>query len=215
MKQLRIVSKIRSPHGGVYSWPDPLLPGSAEVVGTTWEMLVERARKQRWANGFATGLEFEKELEQAVCMRYPQECSGWDEEIPRPRQLSMLDVLNGTRVMLAHKLAGSPLESPEVAYARAQICADNHCGQNVEFHKRCGSCHDVENLVTSIIGNATTPFDSKLKSCSICGCVLKAAVWTTLAVQAKGVTDTMREQFKRVAARMEADGHIGCWKAAI
>lgn len=191
-----------------------MLPNLA-IMGTTWGMLIDKARMARYANGIPTGLAFEEEVERDLCKSYPQECLGGDPNTQPSRSLTLADVLHGTQVMVAHKLAGSALVEKEVAYSRASICASNNCGQNVEFKKRCGSCTDVEKLVKSIVGNAPTPYDSRLNSCAVCACSLKAAVWVPGDIQAIGITDAQRTQFKAIAETMKADGHTPCWKAAL
>lgn len=214
-RTLHITSTIRPPYGGVYEFKDPMLPNSDPIRCTTFEQVIRKAEQQRYANGLACGVNFVQEIEQLLCRDYPNECYNFNAELPKPRSLSITDVLHGTKVMIAHKLAGSPMVSPEEAAARAAICASNHCLQNVSYAKKCAACIDVEKLVTSIVGNASTPHDSKLNSCAVCGCALKAAVHVPLEIQAQGATDAQRETFKKIAKAMADDGYEPCWKAQV
>ncbi len=191
----------RPPYGGEYVVKDRLT--SQEFRGTHFEMLYNRIVAARKANGFPVGLAFEAEVEQWVCEDHPQECREHNPAIPRqPREIAMGALLQGTKVMLAHWLAGRPIVSKEEATRRASICIK--CRYNVPFRMPCsGWCGELLSIVERVIGGATTPHDQELKSCFICNCHLKPAVWTELDIQCKGVDEAMKKQFASVPH---------CWK---
>lgn len=210
-EKLKWVSRIRAPHGGSIHWYDPICKVTS--VGTTLDMLLQRAYEARHANGVPIGLEFEQQIEQDLCRDYPAECMGGDPRVPRRRTLDFDTVLRGTKVLLSvayeqakHTLglAESPLVEQTTADYRAMTCSK--CPMNTDFQRGCTRCQDILNLVSSIKGSKRTPYDSQLRACQICGCSTEAHVWVRLDLLAKGVTPDMQEKFK---AMNEVNG---CWK---
>lgn len=177
------------------------------IRGTTYEPLYKHFVKVRKANGHPIGLSAEDELVKMVCEKYPDECEGYDPNLPRRRKLGYRDVLNGTRVMVAHRVAGSPLVDRVETDQRAAICME--CNFNSDFDKPCGGhCPDLKALVMPITKARPLPYADKLKSCGICGCFLEAAVQLPLDIQCIGVTETQKNQFKYVTNRQGKS----CWK---
>jgi len=197
---IRLKAKNRVPYGGQYEIVDPLTGYRGRGK---FSLLVNELKEARKANGFPIGLDFEREVEGWVCEQYPQECEEHNPAIPRrPRSLTTSDVIRGTTVMLAHWLAGRPIETREEAERRASICAG--CRYNVPIQSRCGGiCAELSNIVERVVGGKGTSMDGALHSCFICGCHLRAAVWTTLDVQCKAVDGHMQSQFASVP---------NCWK---
>ena len=209
--KMKWISRIRSPYGGILYWVDPI--SKAEVKGTTYEMLMANAIAERKANGIPIGLEFEAEVEEALCRDYPQECMGADPRMPRARTLDFDTVLRGTKVLLAVAveqakhllgLAESPLVEQTSADYRAMTCAK--CEMNRSYQQGCTRCQDILKLVRQIKGTRSTPYDSQLKACQICGCSTEAHVWVRLDLLAKGVDDEMRAKFKVMGDLAH------CWK---
>lgn len=199
MKKLKARSRV--PYGGEFVTKDRLT--GIEFRGTTFEMVFNRVVASRKANGLPMGLDFATEVEGWLCEDHPSECDERNPAIPRkPRELGMADVLNGTKVMLAHFLGGSKVVSPEEAERRADICAG--CRYNVPFRTPCGGiCTELLAIVERVIKGRGTSKDASLQSCFICGCVLRAAVWTEIPIQCKGVDENMKKQFASVP---------NCWK---
>lgn len=197
----QLQSKNRIPYGGLYVVTDPLT--KSEVRAGRFDLLVRKLIDARKANGLPIGLDFESEVENWVCAAYPQECVEFNPAIPRvPREIGMGDVVRGTRVMLEHWIAGRPIEERPEAERRAEICS--RCRYNVGIRSPCGGiCAELREIVNRVIGGKGTSHDSDLGSCSICRCELKSAVWTTLEIQCKGVTEDMKKQFTSVPE---------CWK---
>lgn len=93
--------------------------------------------------------------------------------------------------------------SPEQAEQRASICAT--CPLN---SKRvgwgCGSCTaQYGKLLSRILGAKKTAYSDQCGSCQVCGCVINAAVWFPIEAQQAGLTDDIKEDFKKVEY---------CWK---
>ncbi len=189
------------PYGGLYRWRDPIT--KVEVVGTHWEMLMNRIYEQRKANSIPVGIGFEEEVEADLCRDFPAECEMSDPRFPKKRaRLGWSEILAGTKLLLKVKLGNVPLVQPEEAARRANICAT--CPFNIEFHRPCaGICGELFAIVKSIVGGNTVPNEERIKSCSICGCFLGAAVWLPVDVQRSVLSDDQKAQF---------DSLDFCWK---
>lgn len=174
--------------------------------GTTFSMLMDRIRAYRHANGLPNGLGLEDEVECEICKRYPQECHETDVRVPYSRAMSWQEVVQGTRMMVKFKSAGTPLVPRQEAERRAQICSN--CPLNFQVNFPCPGriCGELQHVVQSIIGNEGTPYDGRLKSCGICGCYLTASIWIPLDIQTSVLSNEQKEQFA-VAAQEN-----GCWK---
>jgi len=196
-----LIAPSRIPYGGQYvlKLPERGMVGH----GNNFEALLRSITEWRKANSVPIGLGFAYEVEQVVCEKYAVECQNslLDKRVRRGR-LTLAEVLRGTRVILAFKLAGSPYVEQAEAERRAAICAA--CPMNQDFPKPCGGrCGSLQEIVTAIVGSRKTLFDDRLKSCGICGCVSSAHLLMPLDILAKGVTSDMREQFAAVP---------NCWK---
>ena len=200
----RLVSKINSPHGGGFWINDPLTGN--EIHGTTFEMVLNRARDKRRANSIPIGLEFDDEIEEVCCNKYPQECEVNKRTLGIPSvSPGLYDVARASAIMIKHKVSDSDLVSQEEANRRAQIC--RNCPFRAQMTLPCSRCFSaLENVVGWITGSRGTPYDEKLSACGICKCYLSASVWLPLSTQCLAITDEMKEKF---AFAREISG---CWK---
>lgn len=198
--RLRLEFPNRIPYGGYWRY---IQPGTGQSISAvTWDNLLNNIRDHRKANGIPVGLGFEEEVEQAVCREHPDECVGYDETCPRKKNLTLSDIVAGTRVMMSFFASGRKLVSREEAERRAQICLK--CPYNMTFSKPCsGVCPELKSVVMSITDSVGTQYDSKLNSCTVCGCFLQAAIWMPLENQCKGVNELQKKQFSNAE---------GCWK---
>jgi len=171
--------------------------------GYLFEVIANRCRDWRRANGVPIGLGFEDELEQALCRQHPSACETDDPREPiQPRRLNYRDVLVGTQVMASFIAKGMPVVDQAEAERRAAICAN--CIANQDFGRPCsGICGKLEEIVTKIVGGKHTSKDDSLNSCVICGCYLKAAVWMDRETQWKPLSEHQKIQFEQIP---------NCWK---
>jgi hypothetical protein len=175
-----------------------------KLSAITWDQLMAKATAARRANGVPIGVDFENEVEQWAVLAHPDEVEVWDPDMPKKVRLGLDDIIHGMRVIVALKMAGSPLVSREEAERRAGICA--RCYMNQGFSRPCATCGGLEDLVRALVGAQGTSQDDKLHACGICHCLNKAQVWLPLDILAKGVTDQMKTQFSKMAEL------TGCWK---
>ena len=200
MPKLRL-KHYQIPAGGMWHYPEP---HSGKIISTvTYDNLLRILYELYRKNGWPIGLDFENEVEARLCVQHPSEC---EIDVPktrrRSRRMTWGDLMRGTRVLLSFKLAGSPIVPPEEAERRADICAA--CPENITFDKPCGGiCAELMNLVRAVIGSRRTRQHDNLRACSICHCLLEAAVQIPLEHQCKGVTSEMKEQFSSLQS---------CWK---
>ena len=201
---LRVTSKIRAPYGGTFWVRDPIT--QKEYEGGTFENLFNRVCAGRAANGIPMGLDFEDEVESWVCANQPSECSqALPGQFKLKSSIGLWDVVRGTASLLNHKAQGSPLVSQDEANRRAAICSK--CPANVQMTLPCHRCmSSLENVAHYVSNAGSTPYDDQMRSCGICGCWTKTAVWVELGVQCVAVTQSMRDQFKVTRSLWN------CWK---
>lgn len=201
--KVRIRNKNQIPYGGKWVYVDPDTGHSLWQV--TWDNLIRVATEHRRANGLPIGLGFEDMIEERCCLDLPAECEGNDDLNLTNHDITLWDVVRGSRVMLEFKIAGSPLVPREEAIRRAEIC--KKCPLNSSFKMPCsGICQELRDVVSSVTNQYGIPQDQYLKSCRICHCYLEAAVKLPLDIQCKGVTDEMKRQFAIAKER------FNCWK---
>lgn len=171
-----------------------------------FENLFNRAVAYRKSNSIPIGLDFEQEIEDEVCRRYPSECEVNRRTLGIPSiSPGLYDVVRASAVMINHKVNAGELVSQEEANARALTC--RNCPLRSQMTLPCSRCISaLENVVGWVTGSRGTPYDEKLSACGICKCYLSASVWLPLSTQCIGVDDEMREKFKF------AKQHWSCWK---
>lgn len=182
---IKIINPEKVPPGGGFVYTQP--ESGQQFKHATVMHLTRMVKAHREANNYPIGTNFENEVELAICARNPQLCK--DFAMQPTVQLGLGDIIRGTRVLAEFKLKGSPLVPAEVAEHRAAICSN--CTYNMAYTKSCIACRDVEELVTSMVGGATTKYDAKLKACNVCHCANAAQVHIPLEILRKGVTPEM------------------------
>lgn len=91
------------------------------------------------------------------------------------------------QAMMNWTLKGGKFVDPDIANARAAICAGCHNNSpTAEIKGGCSSCRRggakiVEMLFGTFLGSRKTASDAKLKVCGLCGCPLKVKVWMPIA----------------------------------
>lgn len=197
---MRLKEKQMIPYGGLWVLNRP--DKGIVARGLQFANVLDSATRYRKANGIPIGLGFEDEVEECCCEEKPDECINTDPNRPTMRNLTVTDVIVGTRVMMAQLTSGTPLVSREEAERRAKICIA--CPWNRWFAKPCGGiCGELRDLVAKITNNVGTQYDSQLNSCNICGCFLASSIWVDNAIQWPPLPEREKNQFLNVPA---------CWK---
>ena len=152
-----------------------------------------------------------EEVERWICEEHPEDCTGVNMAIPRKRNLTLSDIIHGTKVILDLKMRGGTLVDREEAERRGAIC--RYYTFNQVYTKPCtGWCNEMVALVHDIIGHQGLPVDAYLHACSICACQNSAQIWVPLESLNKGLTDEMRAQFASVKVKMPDGSSLPCWK---
>lgn len=101
--------------------------------------------------------------------------------------LSLAKVKSWVIAIANRALAGAPMVDKSEAERRAAICVS--CPYNIVPESGCGSCQQklVEMLTPGIRARSTSQ-DERLKSCAVCGCWNRVAVWFPLDILQKSAT---------------------------
>ncbi len=199
--KMKLKSRGVIPYGGYFRPLDPLT--GIRVSAVTWDHLMTKVQEERRGNGAPIGLDIENEVEQWCCIAHPDEVEVYDERLPKPRPLNLDDVVRGTKVLAAFKLAGKPTVINEEANRRAAICSK--CPMNLMWSQACSLCSNLDEIVQGIVGKVRTAMDQQLYACNICHCSLKGAVHIPNAILNRENNAEMNRAFE-VAAEA-----FNCW----
>jgi len=117
--------------------------------------------------------EIRARVEHYICQRVPGFCEGGP-DTPRVPFLSAASIRDATRLIFTRLYRGEGmLVDQKEADRRAKICAN--CDRNA--HGICTSCmgNEFQDIFRWLISrNRSTPYDSVLDTCTVCGCLLRA-----------------------------------------
>lgn len=112
--------------------------------------------------------------------------------LPAGGNMTVNDVVAGTKNMLAFIAGGGEKVAPEEADRRALICS--RCSWN-RTPTGCRQCNSpLKALATAIVRPRPTAHDAHLNSCRICKCLLKLKVWFPLATLLANMPQQQKEQ---------------------
>jgi hypothetical protein len=190
---------LHVPPGG---WKYTQSQSGFEIAGGDYYDLREKVRKHRQLNNFVTGPELDAEIQEQLCAKMePAARAGFCRDChpsPDTRALNLEDVKHFLKVAAGWIRTPTRFVSQLEATRRAEICAS--CPKNLGI-AGCHSCHNLVKWTIELIGHRSTPFDSKLGACEVCGCGNQAQVHLPLEVLANGITPEM-------------EWPSFCWKAA-
>ena len=136
-----------------------------------FEKLIRSIKRHLETNNYEIPDNLEEIIEHYICLQNPEGiCTG---DGPKRFFPSRTQVEAATKVMIAAFTQGEDaLISPEVAEKRAAQCVE--CPRNLNIWG-CFLCTGFMKLITRTY-KRQTPFDKKLRACSVCGCVNAAQV---------------------------------------
>lgn len=182
-------SLLHVPPGG---WKYVQAQSKFLIQGGDYYDLREKVRKHRQINRFKTGPELDQEIQEQICSSLPTQarasfCRDCAAASGSGRSLALEDVRHFLQV--AKEWLPKPVFVAQIeADRRAEICAS--CPKNIPI-AGCTSCRNLVKWSIELIGQRTTPFDSKLGACEVCGCGNQAQVHLPLRALAKGITPEM------------------------
>jgi hypothetical protein len=166
----RLISTDVPPAPGHYYYRCPI-DGWATVCLDRWSWLNEVHNHYK-ANNHPMPENLEQIMVDQLCSTLPPGwCAEYDPDKVQPlTRITVGDVIEGMKSFLKWFSEGKPFVSQSEAERRADICSRCYLNVHVEG---CSSCHEIaENLTRKV----ATSLDSKLDSCGICKCLLRAKV---------------------------------------
>jgi hypothetical protein len=165
-------------------------------------------RDHRLRNGYPIEPDWMAQIEDEICRSHPEwgkDVCGRTEHYGERRPIDLAALQSFLNVM-ASWIAGiihgqGAFVSQEEADRRAAICAG--CEFNANIGGSCGACVDRVARALRIIGGRKSQYDDKLEACAICSCALRVAVHIPLEAQQAGLSNELKEEFRRVGY---------CWK---
>jgi len=168
-------NKTHVPAGGWWvQWEEQ------KVSGGDWGDLVNNCHKLTVSLGKIPPPDLPQQIENALCSRL----SGNTNCTPCSKVKQTLGfgaIVRWVRAMYEFAVKNKlELVSQEEANRRAEICAK--CPMQIPT-SGCWGCKGIAGMLPAIAGAKTTPFDSQLKACGVCGCYNAVSVHLPVEVQ--------------------------------
>ena len=160
------------PGGWKYRVPET----GQEFTEPSLDALIQKLLAHYKANGYAPPADLPHLIEDYICNKQPDYCTGNDPI--KPKFIAGLahtfhTVVQGTRTLLTWAGHGFARVDISLSEARAEVCST--CPNNQE-PEGCTVCNinGLRELTDKISGKHATRFDDALKACKVCSCQLKA-----------------------------------------
>jgi len=144
----------------------------------TYDAWVADAKHHYAGNNMAVPDRLETLMQEQLCLTLPPGWCNYDDP-DRPRanlSLTWDDVKEGLTTFTKWIARGCSYVSKQEAERRALICSRCYMNTNVSG---CSACHAA---VTAITKSRSTKYDSYLRACGACKCLLRAKVHFPLSV---------------------------------
>lgn len=152
-------------------------------------------------------------IEEQMCFELGKEAQHWciDEATgmagpvpitaPDCAGLSLRSVKQATFTLTHAVFSGRRAEQVEAEH-RASVCVE--CNQNREVPGCRGCAFDaLKTMIDSVRNGKTTPYDARLNTCCVCGCLNRVKIWLPLDIVLKHTPVDQMEQLKQKAPK--------CW----
>ncbi len=205
MITFKIADRSTPPPGGFY-WMEPTTKRIFKHYAR--DAFFNEIRDHRLNQGIPIEPDWQARIEDHMCRENPQ----WGREVcqrterygeRRPFSLAaMQSFINVMLTWITGMLKGREVFVPQKeAERRAAICMT--CEFNAPIPSSCGACAQKIAQALTIVGGKKTPFDDKLGACALCSCALTVAVHIPLEAQQAGLSEELKEDFRKVDY---------CWK---
>jgi hypothetical protein len=185
----KLIQNKVPPGGWWCEWHGLTIHGGAKTE------LMDRCIAHNVSQGIPIPLDIEWQVEDAICKRMPPNSRDCSLRGAARIQIDASMVKRFLLSLLAWFAKGFQFVPQEEADRRASICVE--CPLQADA-PGCWGCKGIGWLVNKIKGDRTTPYDVRLKSCSVCGCYNPVQVHVPLDV------------LQGVSGDLEYPGH--CWK---
>jgi hypothetical protein len=141
-------------------------------VATDYYSWSEKIKEHRRANNLPNDPEIMLKAEDQLCSIIPPELWEYEKEGDMSwvnTRISVGDVVDFTKILIAQAKEGNEYVSQEEANRRARICAGCYLNVNI---MGCGVCGQLLELVI----DKQTDYDTSLKNCAVCHCFNRAQV---------------------------------------
>lgn len=182
---MRVIDSMVMPGGWAYE--QPLDSGQKQrIEARTYAELIERVllfRQQHIElvpSGTATKELVESDLLMWICTRYPTQCTGARNELPKPTVEQKPGYIRPTNRVenWLKTLAQHELEWLDQATAAKRTRTCIQCPLNQNWATNCGSCNqNIRTRSLLLRGSRRTGFESQLRHCLAYGWLLEVAVW--------------------------------------
>lgn len=196
------------PPGG-WRWTDP--DTGQIITASTFYDLVKSAERHREDNGLARFGNLDAVVEHNLCVELTEAghgswcidrirtITGGGSDLPAAHGRPVMDletVKRGTGAVLTMINRAVRGESPFVPQAqadrRARVCKG--CPKNVDA-QGCWGCKGIMKTVTRTIGRRKTSYDSKLRACQVCKCVIASMVHVKLDILLRDMPEGEQDRY--------------------
>jgi hypothetical protein len=154
------------------------IDGELSMIG-----LLSRVKKHYEANNIALPNGWEASVEDQICRQLPEGWCEYSDGNPSKGARSLLSAENiikgitSLATMAKEAVSGGDVFVDQAeANRRAEICARCYQNMTTNFCAGCSAMQQITSMVSKVRGERTTPLDSKLYTCGVCGCRNEAIV---------------------------------------
>lgn len=204
---LRLLNSSVGPVGG-FRFIDPDNGFSYDRGYRTFEELASHIEEHRKQNKLPPIESLREVWENWICQEFGMEknCCAVSADISR----TFDQYVSGAKALVRRALSSDPFVSPGEAEVRSSICVD--CNQNLANIGHRMSQMYSDNWMVHQIGNRATSQDSKLFTCKVCTCLLRAKVHYPDAEVAASLSDTDIGRLHREPKSLRTGQHLDCWQ---
>ena len=201
----KILDRSTPPPGG-WHWVEPTTKRIFRHYAAN--AFFDEIRDHRLAQGIPIEPGWKEAIEDTICRDHPEwgkSVCARTERYGERKPISLAAMQSFLSVMASWiggvLRGGEAFVSQDEADSRAAICIT--CEFNMNIAGSCGACADRIARALSIIGSRRTKYDDELGACGICSCALRVAVHVPLEAQHAGLSEELKEDFRKVDY---------CWK---
>jgi hypothetical protein len=155
--------------------------------------LVQAYKEHRKANDLPIPDNYNELIQEQICSQLPPQLCTYERSTDQSwvnLHFTVGDVIDFTKVLLAHAKEGRQYVEQEEAERRAKICASCYLNINVSG---CGACRQLVEALT--LGDRSTSLDEQLKSCAVCKCFNRCTVHFPIEILETSDTKERQEQY--------------------
>jgi len=145
--------------------------------------LLDRVKKHYEDNSLKLPDDWKERVEDQICRQLPEGWCEYSDGKPARGAKSILSAesivkgITSLATMAAESFSGVDVfVDQNEANRRAEICVRCYQNMTTNFCAGCGVMQTITSMVSKVKGSRTTPLDSNLYTCGMCGCRNEAIV---------------------------------------